>query len=77
RDSSLCQISRTGGAKQVPIHRNVGLIFLFRHFSVNKPPCRDHGRQTARSYLGKTLLALGAGGRQHATHRGGGCNSAR
>jgi hypothetical protein len=41
---------------RLTIRRHVGMIFVQRFVSVNKPLCRTHGRHITKSFLKKTLL---------------------
>ena len=42
--------------REVTLRRHVGMLILQKFYKVRAHLCRDHGRQEARSWLGKTLI---------------------
>ncbi len=43
-------------ARTLKLRRHVGMVVLQKFFKVEMPLCNEHGRELAKSWLGKTLV---------------------
>ena len=51
-----CRVCGRTPARTVKLRRHVGMLVLQKFYKVELPLCRDHGREAAKSWLGKTLV---------------------
>ena len=50
-----CSVCGASPAKILKLRRCVGMLIVWRWWSLDQPFCREHGQEAAKSWLGQTF----------------------
>ena len=55
-DTPACALCGAQPAAAITVRRHVGMLIMQRFYKIKAPLCRQHGRDLAAKWLGKTLI---------------------
>jgi hypothetical protein len=55
-DTLACSVCGAQPAAAITVRRHVGMLIMQRFYKVTAPLCRQHGRELAANWLGRTLI---------------------